>query len=69
MKRSNAARQVLLHFLSFNCSRHFVMKTPQKLDWCLSIGLVNEKYGMLRISQDQLERMHFFAGIVKRSAW
>jgi hypothetical protein len=57
---------MLRQFLSFNCSRHSVIKSPHMSVWCPSIGLVNEKYGMLRIPQDQLDRMHFVAGIVKR---
>ncbi|WP_454056063.1 S24 family peptidase [Cupriavidus sp. Marseille-Q8015] len=38
-------------------------------DGMVHLSSVNEKHGMLRIPQDQIERMHFVAGIVKRSAW
>lgn len=38
-------------------------------DGIVHLSSVNEKHGMLRIPQDQIERMHFVGGIVKRSAW
>lgn len=38
-------------------------------DGIVQLSSVNEKHGMLRIPQDQIERMHFVGGIVKRSAW
>lgn len=38
-------------------------------DGIVHLASVNEKHGMLRIPQDQIERMHFVGGIVKRSAW
>jgi phage repressor protein C with HTH and peptisase S24 domain len=38
-------------------------------DGIAHLSSVNEAHGMLRIPQDQIERMHFVAGIVKRSAW
>jgi len=38
-------------------------------DGIVHLSSVNERHGMLRIPQDQIERMHFVGGIVKRSAW
>ncbi|CAG2126853.1 hypothetical protein LMG31506_00205 [Cupriavidus yeoncheonensis] len=38
-------------------------------DGIVALTSVNEKHGMLRIPQDQIERLHFVGGIVKRSAW
>lgn len=38
-------------------------------DGIVHLASVNERHGMLRIPQDQIERMHFVGGIVKRSAW
>ena len=38
-------------------------------DGTVHLSSVNERHGMLRIPQDQIERMHFVCGIVKRSAW
>ncbi|CAM3697922.1 XRE family transcriptional regulator [Cupriavidus respiraculi] len=38
-------------------------------DGSLHLASVNEKHGMLRIPQAEVERLHFVAGIVKRSAW
>lgn len=38
-------------------------------DGIAHLSSVNETHGMLRIPQEQIERMHFVAGIVKRSAW
>ncbi|QYY30264.1 hypothetical protein K2O51_23115 [Cupriavidus pinatubonensis] len=38
-------------------------------DGIVHLSSVNEKHGMLRIPHEQVERMHFVAGIVKRSAW
>nr|WP_315596111.1 S24 family peptidase [uncultured Cupriavidus sp.] len=38
-------------------------------DGIVHLSSVNERHGMVRISQDQIERLHFVAGIVKRSAW
>jgi len=38
-------------------------------DGIVHLSSVNERHGMVRISQDQVERLHFVAGIVKRSAW
>lgn len=38
-------------------------------DGIVHLSSVNERHGMVRIPQDQVERLHFVAGIVKRSAW
>ncbi|WP_011298531.1 LexA family transcriptional regulator [Cupriavidus necator] len=38
-------------------------------DGIVHLSSVNERHGMVRIPQDQIERLHFVAGIVKRSAW
>lgn len=38
-------------------------------DGVVHLSSVNERHGMLRIPQDQIERMHYVAGIVKASAW
>lgn len=38
-------------------------------DGIVHLSSVNEKHGMLRIPEEQIERMHFVGGIVKRSAW
>ena len=38
-------------------------------DGIVHLSSVNEKHGMVRIPQEQIERLHFVAGIVKRSAW
>lgn len=38
-------------------------------DGVVHLSSVNEKHGMLRIPQEQIERLHFVAGIVKRSSW
>lgn len=38
-------------------------------DGIVALTSVNEKHGMLRIPQEQIERLHFVGGIVKRSAW
>lgn len=38
-------------------------------DGVVNLSSVNERHGMLRIPQDQIERMHFVAGIVKPAVW
>ncbi|WP_455154532.1 LexA family transcriptional regulator [Cupriavidus campinensis] len=38
-------------------------------DGIVHLSSVNERHGMVRIPQELIERLHFVAGIVKRSAW
>lgn len=38
-------------------------------DSIVHLSSVNERHGMLRIPQDQIERMHFVGGIVKPAVW
>ncbi|MCA7086078.1 hypothetical protein K7G19_21030 [Cupriavidus sp. DB3] len=38
-------------------------------DGVANLASVNERHGMLRIPLEQIERMHYVAGIVKSSAW
>ncbi|WP_354676774.1 S24 family peptidase [Cupriavidus plantarum] len=38
-------------------------------DGIVHLSSVNERHGMVRIPLEQVERLHFVAGIVKRSAW
>ncbi|MNN00111.1 LexA repressor [compost metagenome] len=38
-------------------------------DGVVHLSSVNERHGMVRIPQDQIERLQYVAGIVKSSAW
>ncbi|WP_144409777.1 S24 family peptidase [Cupriavidus basilensis] len=38
-------------------------------DGVVHLSSVNERHGMLRVPQDQIERLHYVGGIVKASAW
>ncbi|QOT77900.1 S24 family peptidase [Cupriavidus basilensis] len=49
--------------------RVMVKELAYERDRVVSLSSVNERHGMLRIPREQIERLHYVAGIVKASAW
>ncbi|MCP3017512.1 S24 family peptidase [Cupriavidus basilensis] len=49
--------------------RVMVKELAYERDGVVSLSSVNERHGMLRIPREQIERLHYVAGIVKASAW